>query len=286
MAHFAAVLTVVTSAGTPQFPAPPLALEANRWVMPYIRFVHLTSAYRFFASNPAPTDLLWFRLRFQSGRVRWVEWPDPEARWLGMQQRRDLATGLTLRSHLGPPAPGTRSPTLSLPGQVCVSSFVRHLARTEGEATDESVASVQAFLVAHRILIPYEIQMGWDYTDLRLYQPIVSLGTYDRRGRAATSSPDEAEAAAASPSIFARWVIEQDVRTGAAGRAGRATVPRPIRDLLARFPALERAGASGDALREEIERVVLAADTPERIRDPARRAYEISLRAPKGRGGT
>jgi hypothetical protein len=273
---------VVTSAGSPEFPAPPLAVEANRLVMPYIRLVHLTSAYRFFARNPGPTDLLWFRLRFQSGRVRWVEWPDADARWLGVQQRRDLATGLALRSHLTRPAPGARWPTLNAPGEACVSSFVRFLGRTEAEESGDPVASVQAFLVAHRILIPYEIQMGWGYTDLRLYQPIVPLGTYDRSGRRVTSSPDEAESVAGSPSVFARWVIEQDVRTG----AGRSAVPRPIRDLLARFPALDAPGASADALRAEIERLILAGDTPERIRDPARRAFEISLRTPKGRGGT
>ena len=284
VAHFAAVLTVVTSAGSPEFPAPPLAIEANRWVMPYLRFAHLTSTYRFFARNPAPADLLWFRLRFQSGRVRWVEWPDPDDRWLGIQQRRDLTTALALRSHLAPPAPGARSPRLNPAGEECVSSFARYLARTEAAAGDR-VVSVQGYLIVHRILMPYEIQMGWGYTDLRLYQPIVPLGTYDGAGRRVTFSPDADESMAASPSVFARSVIEEDVQTRAASGEGRFAVPHPIGDLIARFPAFTTPGASGGALRVEIERVILAGDTPERIRDPARRRFEIELRSPKGRGG-
>jgi hypothetical protein len=278
VAHFAAILTVVTSAGSPEFPPPPLAVEANRWVQPYLRLAHVTSTYRFFARNPAPTDLMWFRLRFQSGRVRWVEWPDPDARWLGLNQRRDLATGLALRAHLMAPVPGGRWPVLNPAGEACAVSFARYLARTEARRGDDPATSVQGYLVAHRILMPYEIQMGWGYTDLRLYQPIVPLGAYDGDGRRLTASPDASQDAAASPSIFARWVIEEDVHGGAAGGEGQRAIPHPVRDLLARFPAFTRPDLSGDALQKEIERVIDAADATERIRDPARRAYEIDLR--------
>jgi hypothetical protein len=279
VAHFAAIVTVVTSAGTEEFPPPPLAVQANRWVQPYLRLAHVTDTYRFFARNPAPTDLLWFRLRFQSGRVRWVEWPDADARWLGLNQRRDLATALALRAHLMAPPPGGRWPVLNPAGEACVSSFARYLARTEARSASDPVTIVLSYLVAHRILMPYEIQMGWAHTDLRLYQPIVPLGTHDGDGRRVTASPDASQNVAVSPSAFARWVIEEDVHTGIAGGEGQRAIPHPVRDLLARFPAFAKPGLSGEALQKEIERIIVAGDAIDRIRDPARRAYETKLRA-------
>ena len=284
--HFAAVLTVVTATGTAEFPPPHLAVAANQWALPYLRLTHLTNAYRFFARNPGPVDLVWFRVRFQGGRVRWVEWPAPDTRWLGVRQRQDMGTAVAIRGQLVPPAPGQRWPVLQPAGEAWVSSFARYLARTETAHDGAPVTGVQAFLVAHRLLLPYEIQMGWRPTDLRLYQPMVPLGTYDPTGRRVASPADASESAAASPSFFARWVIEEDVHTGAAAREGHLAVPEPIRDVLVSFPRLRTPAASGEALRAEIERLVLSADTPERIRDPARRAYELALRAPAGdRGG-
>ena len=290
VAHFAAILTAVTSAGTRDFPPPPLAIEANRWVMPYLKFVHLTNAYRFFARNPGPTDLIWFRIRFESGRVRWLEWPSPDSRWLGIEQQRELAMAMTLRAHLTTSS-SARWPRLNPAGEACVSSFARYLARTQaradrhGNAVGDSVASVQIYLVSHRMLMPYEVQMGWRHTDLRLYQPIVPLGTYDGRGRSVVPSSDVAEGPAAPPSVFARWVIQEDVHTAAAGGGGEFAVPHPIRDFLARFPSFKAPTASGEVLRAEIERVILGEDTPERIRDAARRTFELQLRTPKGGPG-
>jgi hypothetical protein len=290
VAHFAAVLTAVTSAGSAEFPPPMLAVEASRWVAPYLKFFQLTSAYRFFARNPIAVDVVWFRVRFDSGRVRWVEWPNPDSPWFGIPQQREMATAMAVRVYLSPPSSTARWPALNPVGEACVASFARYLARTQarvgsgGGAAADAVASVGVYLVAHRMLMPYEVQMGWQHTDLRLYQPIVPLGTYDGAGRRVASPPPVAESEGASPSVFARWVIEQDVKTGAAGERGELAVPRPIRDFVARFPAFKTTPAAGDALRAEIERVVLAEDTPERIQNAARRAYELQLRRP-GRGG-
>ena len=278
-AHFAAVLTAVTSAGARDFPPPPLAVEANRLVMPYLKLFQLTSAYRFFAPNPGPTDLIWFRVRLRSGPVRWVEWPSRGSRWPGIRDQRELVTAMGLRAHLTSSPQRRAWARLDPAGQACVSSFARYIARTQGTEPDNPVETVQVYLVSHRMLMPYEVQMGWEHTDLRLYQPILHLGAYDGAGRAvADPFRDSVGDAPVPPSVFAQRVLQEDVHRPA-GETAALSLPRPIEDFLVRFPAFTTPTASETELRVRIEQAILDRDRPERILDPARRAFERQLRA-------
>jgi len=284
--HFVAVVSAVTSFSTRTAPAPPLAIAVNQLVLPYLTLTNLRNSYRFFAPNPGPAYLLWFRSRGADGTVRWTEWPDPGARWRGMAYQRRLTMAFLLEGHLTPSSRNAGLIELSPVGQECVAAFARYVARADASA-GHPVEEVQAYLVAHRMLMPYEVQMGWEPTDLRLYQPIVYLGSYDPRGEPTTGSPGDPVGVVVPPSLFASRAIREALASMSrptqvpAGALG----PEPIRELLARLPELRQTAALDDGQRRRaIERAIVGRDRADQIQDLARRAYERELRraAPAG----
>jgi hypothetical protein len=79
--HFAAVLTAVISAP----PGPWIVGQTEHWLFrPYISFMYLPNAYRFYSPEPGPASQLWCRVEYEieepSGRKttlsRWVKVPD------------------------------------------------------------------------------------------------------------------------------------------------------------------------------------------------------------------
>ena len=280
--HFVAVATAVSSISTRTFPAPPLAIAANQLVLPYLRATNLNNSYRFFAPNPEPVHLLWFRVRLADGTVRWAEWPDPAARWRGIGYQRRLTVPFLLAGHL---TPSPRDPDLVLLGPVareCIAAFARHLAHAEAGAARRA-EEIQVYSVTHRMLMPYEVQMGWEPTDLRLYQPIVFLGSYGPGGEPAAGSVGDPVGAVVPPSLFASRVVRQALLPTPRPVSVPPMVPgpQPVRELLHRFPELRQtAGLDEGQLRRAIEQAILGRDRADRIQDPARRAYEQELRRP------
>jgi hypothetical protein len=279
VAHFAAILTAVAAVGSQTFPAPPLVLAAYRIVEPYLRLAYLNNGYRFFAPNPGPVSLLWFRARHADGTVRWTEWPGPPAGWRGIPYQRRLSLAFLLQAHLGPGGPDRRVTVPGPTGRELMGAFVRFVARRAPAPVDR----VDVYLVAHRMRMPYETQMGWGPADLRLYPTILYLGGHDAVGQPLPDGADGPAGVAVPPSELASRVIRRDVPAvpgGARDPAG-AALPLPVRDLLVQFPAFRQPAEPDEAgLRAAIERAVVGRDRPEDIRDPARRAYELSLRHP------
>jgi hypothetical protein len=282
--HFAAIAIAVTSLTTGTFPAPMLAISAGHVVRPYLNLTHLANPYRFFAPNPSAVSLLWFRVHRADGTLHWTEWPDPAARWRGMAYQRRLSVPFQLGAQL---APSLRDPGLVLigaGGREYVAALARYVARTAGGGAPPD--EVRVYHVTHRLLMPYEIQMGWEPTDLRLYQPIVFLGSYDPRGEPIARPTGDRLGAVVPPSVFASRVIREAVSRmpGPGGSRAGGPGPQPVRELLDRFPEIRPAfGQDEGQLRLAIERAIVGRDRPDQVRDPARRAYEQELRrAPPG----
>ena len=277
--HFAAIAIAVTSLTTGTFPAPMLAISAGHVVRPYLNLTHLANPYRFFAPNPSAVSLLWFRVHHTDGTVSWTEWPDPAAGWRGMAYQRRLSVPFQLGAQLGP---SPRDPGLVLigpAGREYVAALARYIARTAGGGVPSD--EVRVYHVTHRLLMPYEIQMGWEPTDLRLYQPIVFLGSYDPRGELITRPAGDPPGTVVPPSLFATRVIREAVSRLPGPGSSRAgwPGPQPVRELLDRFPEIRPAfGQDEEQLRLAIERAIVGRDRPDRVQDPARRAYEQELR--------
>jgi hypothetical protein len=89
--HFGGILSAVGS------PAPAGGQQSwlinQLWVRvyrPYLYFCYLNNAYHFYSPDPGPPMLLWFRIEYEGGKVRWVELPQDEAR-SGLAFQRRLA---------------------------------------------------------------------------------------------------------------------------------------------------------------------------------------------------
>src|SRR5262249_14262767 len=78
--HLAGVATVVI--GSP--PGPWAAAQLQHWVFrPYLDFMYLNNAYRFYAPEPGPASQVWFRVEYQHGNqtlTRWVKLPEMDDR--------------------------------------------------------------------------------------------------------------------------------------------------------------------------------------------------------------
>src|SRR6478736_3317367 len=75
VAHLMALGLMVASSGSGTFLSPPLVNRAAALTAPYVRFTGIQNGYRFFAPDPGPASLLWSRLTYDDGSVRWLESP-------------------------------------------------------------------------------------------------------------------------------------------------------------------------------------------------------------------
>ena len=81
--HLTALLLMVASGGAGNYQSPPLIVRAATVTSPYVRFTGIQNAYRFFAPDPGPATVLWSRLVYEDGSVRWIESPGRESKkWL------------------------------------------------------------------------------------------------------------------------------------------------------------------------------------------------------------
>ena len=82
MLHFFAKFTTLINNGSM------ISERINKPFRPYLDFLFLSSAYQFFAPDPGPTSLIWFRVRYEDGTVRWKEWPTIRRSYSMLGQRR------------------------------------------------------------------------------------------------------------------------------------------------------------------------------------------------------
>jgi len=185
--HFFAILTTVVGSGTHLFPPPMLAEMVRLWkpINVYLHSIFLTNPYRFYAPDPGPTNIMWFRLRYADGAVRWVELSRRDEWAMRIPYQRHMSLTMLLNGLTMPDPVDSRKVVISEEGQVCIASFVRHLARTYprfgADGTTIAVDWITAYNVFHGILEPGNIRMNWEFDDPRMYEQVY-LGVYRQDG--------------------------------------------------------------------------------------------------------
>ncbi len=250
--HFFAISLAVTSEEGPGG-APQLARDiyfGNReweWskaapAYRYLRALFLTNAYRFFAPNPGSAFLVWFRVQYKDGTVRWVELPDSDEFVLRMPYQRRLAIALQFGQSASAVDPRDNQRMILTPyGQAYVSSFVRHVARicSKEENGGPKIEYVQVYKVDRHILWPHQVRMGWHHDDLRNHS-YTYVGYFDTEGRRVETVVLRDSLERQEPIEFAAQVLVTDVYRTLEwnGDLEAVALPPPIRKLLQDFPEL------------------------------------------------
>jgi hypothetical protein len=262
--HLAALLLMVAGGGTGTFSSPPLVARASAITAPYVRFTGMQNAYRFFAPDPGPATVLWTRLVYEDGKVRWIECPGRESHPRSLAFHRELYPAMMLGMQTA--SPGTpvvpAYPHLTDIGFTYAFSFVRHLAATSARAADDGkarqVRTVELFVVTHAIRTPSQVRQGWRADDLRLYQT-THLGEFRTDGRLQGKAVSVGHH---KPPILE--VAERMFRdaTGAVADIAGPDLPAPLRYLLAEHPEL-RDPADARPLQMRIGNAYTSRDTPD-----------------------
>jgi hypothetical protein len=257
IAHFCAVGSVVTSMPAPSQPAPLVASTLNQVFRPHLEALFLTGTFRFYAPNPGPISLSWFRIERADGTAEWVEAPLPEASRWNTAYQRTLSQSAFLDMQIGRASDDPARLQLSPLGQICAASFVRYIARYCGEP--ETIRTVELFSVHHRPLEPSQIAEGWGVGDLRLYRPCC-LGRFDVTGKLVdggdATTKKKFPAAVPSSRLAARMCLDlAKIRSKSMSLSVPPEWPRPFQCLIARRPELlDVAGTAEDDLTRRIER--------------------------------
>lgn len=258
VAHFTAMLLMVSTTEGGRYTAPPLLQKAAAPVMPYVRFLGVNSGYRFFAPDPGPASLIWARVERAQGGAVWVEYPSRERQTWTMAYQRELYPAMLLGAQVAPGdmvvAPGR--PRVSEVGLTYAMAFARRLARLHGTAANP-VTQVELYSVSHAIRMPQQVRSGWHAEDLRLYFP-ASVGAYSPEG-----VPLHGAAGIGHDRRGILEVAERVLRdTGASGTPSRhqsPDMPGALRRLLREYPELTAAG-DGRPLQERIGSAVMSRD--------------------------
>ncbi|MGL4555313.1 MAG: hypothetical protein ACRC33_29450 [Gemmataceae bacterium] len=207
--HFAAILCAITVVPPPNAPAPFLSMQAYvRWFHAYLVGVNLNNGYHFYAPEPGPCALVWFRVQWADGASVWVRIPDHPKMNNHLERRRlgALATVITQ----GNPIPPDRAeklaearlkagearripadPNVPLPAQyrepnstckLLLASYVRFIARTTPHPSGGSaVTGVKVYSVEYFNPPVEHFQAGREPLDATLYAPYY-MGDYDAAG--------------------------------------------------------------------------------------------------------
>ncbi len=212
--HRGCIIINVSAAGSPMAQGPRVlqqAFMAGGVVRGYLCLLFQTNAYRFYAPDPGPCDLLWVRFKYcdpddphrEVVAVRWHETPSKDDHWMRMPYQRDLAVCMLMgmQTELMPHPSLPNAPPIGFRfndlGQICFSSFMRHLAQkpqfaaltVPGRAKPLTLVDIDAFKVAHRVLSPLDVQVGRGYFDPRFYD-IFFVGRFDAQGKQLTPTDE------------------------------------------------------------------------------------------------
>jgi hypothetical protein len=123
--HFTAILTAVISAQ----PGPWIVGQIQHWIFrPYLGFMYLGNAYRFYAPEPGPASQLWCRIEYaQDGKIlsRWTKLPDMDQQGnpnyaMSLQYTRRLS----LTDHIGRTAPPPPATVTNEFGETVIAPYV------------------------------------------------------------------------------------------------------------------------------------------------------------------
>src|SRR5262249_10057157 len=214
--HFAAILTAVTIVPPPNGPSPYWSQQLwNKVSRPYLQMTVLNNGYHFYAPEPGPAALAWFRVEFARGESLGVPTPDkktvktpvggrgrgalaptpaqttpPSSDFERLRQRR-FEAGMKHK----PPIPMA---DMAVENQyhepskyvlTLISSYVRRVARTveRPEGADGEVTGVKVYRVDYYNPPVQHFQAGRAPLDPTLYA-VYYMGEYDARGKMKESS--------------------------------------------------------------------------------------------------
>jgi hypothetical protein len=208
--HFGAIFTAATVVPPPNGMPPYLANQLwARLTRPYLQLTLLNNGYHFYAPEPGPAALLWFRLEFEDGSSRWVRLPDHRTCRNHHERRRWGALATVIGQSIQPSperldrllqkriqagkARGIPMADLPLGRQYrettrnsehLIASYVRRVARTteHPEGLEKPVVAVKVYFVEYFNPPVEHFQAGRDPLDPTLYMAYYQ-GEYDREGK-------------------------------------------------------------------------------------------------------
>jgi hypothetical protein len=282
LAHFFAILTAVTGAGSQNYPAPPTAVKLGAYVTrPYLHMTFLNNPYRFYAPNPSPPNILWFRIKYEDGTVRWVEVPRKFDYPFRLPYQRHLALTLLFDQFSEPAIPTIEEPLarqLSPEGRIAIASYIRHVARRHQRLDEEGKpqkVEIQFYNVYHQIMDPWQIRQGWQVMDLRTYAPAY-YGTFNGEGvqidkgtsRIQNKPISELTAFALATDIYPVFRAHPD--TDRAELLRELGIPTPICALLVQFPELRNPDLDTTNLRQHLVKLIQeSTQNPQEKKAPA-----------------
>jgi hypothetical protein len=167
---------------------------------PYLKFMWLDNAYRFYAPEPGATEVIWFYLRYQDGSARWYQVPRREDFTLRMPFQRYMSVALhaTMKteSKVVPFKEDASALTVALrenrpklkyvldsTGLIYFQSYVRHVARKHAAhpATHAPLAAVDVYRVTYELRGPFDVRQNIDMYDPRLVT-VHAFGSFDPGG--------------------------------------------------------------------------------------------------------
>ena len=210
--HFAAIFCAITVVAPPVGAPPFLSLQAYvRLFHSYLIATNLNNGYHFYAPDPGPCALAWFRVQWDDGASAWVRIPDHGKVANHLERRRlgALATVITQTEALrgrdaerlamaridagrehDPPIPVSDIPMPAqyrepgTPGKMLLSSFARYVARTtpHPEGGSAKVSGVKVYSVEYWPPTPQHFNAGQPPLDPTLYFAYY-MGDFDAAGR-------------------------------------------------------------------------------------------------------
>lgn len=180
--HLSAILSHVIAGGGPF-----VMRQLSSLYRPYLKTMWLDNAYRFYAPDPGPTEVFWYKLHYQDGTTRWTQVPRREDFYLRMPFQRHMSIALLgsmmVEQEPVPPTDNAASvasvlvnnqtamrTVLTPMGQIFLRSYARHIASVEKEhpASHSPLAYMDCYLVKYLIRSPLEMRFNLDMYDPRM----------------------------------------------------------------------------------------------------------------------
>jgi len=154
---------------------------------PYLKTMWLDNAYRFYAPDPGPTDVLWYHLRYEDGSTRWTQVPRREDFYFRMPFQRHMSIALLASMMMEQEPVSAKDDSASLArilvsnqpvmrtvltpgGEIFFRSYARHVGRTEKKhpMSGAALVSMECYLVKYLIRSPFDMRMNVDMYDPRM----------------------------------------------------------------------------------------------------------------------
>jgi hypothetical protein len=209
--HFMAIVVAASLASPPGTDRPWLSVQLWAHLFrPYLEFIGLDVRYNFYTPDPAPMNVLWFRIQYADGKAVWGKIPNRADCWTDLEFTRAMAIPelpngeapvpdnfsrlFRLRENAGenhdPPIPvpnldpSEQYSEPSASSKLYLESFARHIALTFKHPTDPNqlAAGVKLYRVSHNVPTPKQVSEGFEPNDPTLYSATY-VGEYGPDGK-------------------------------------------------------------------------------------------------------